>query len=196
MTGELMTPDFSTAELWACVLEGELTAMGAGFVPVDLPVCPELRATTLSPFCASHATVERQSAAWVYGVTVLEPWPHTIAVDADHRLAILRTQELLIREVKIPTRHRQRLGEVMVTTPLRTAIDLARTVPWAPGGGHGGEAAAARSNEMQLRETLWRLIVLSAATIADIDAELDGIPNLPHKRRASARLLAAMPVDC
>lgn len=171
--------------------------MGAGFVPVDLPNCAETRAKSLAEYCSWHATVERSSAAWVHGATAREPWPHTIAIDADARFALPRSPEFLVREVRIPRQHVIEVGGVRVTTALRTAIDLARTTPRHPDSGAAArqpsERARAREWEMSLRETLWRLMVRCGATHETITRELSRSTNLPNRHLARARLLAALP---
>jgi len=110
------------------VREGSLVLVhGRCAVPADVPVTPRIRMLALAPHLPPRTVVGRASAAWVYlggvagqRVTVLYPpnchRPHPGPLVASHQ-AVLRDDEVV------------RLGGVAVTTPARTAADVALFTP-------------------------------------------------------------------
>jgi len=110
------------------VREGPLVVVhGRGAVPAGVPVTPRIRMLALAPHLPPRTVVGRASAAWVYlggapgqRVTVLYPpnchRPHPGRRVASHQ-AVLRADEVV------------RLGGVAITTPARTAADVALFAP-------------------------------------------------------------------
>ena len=117
---------FSPAERSALRLDGECVPLGLSDVPVDVPVDRAVRAASLAPAVRGRdLVVELRTAAWVHGAVPVLPQPLTLAID----LTVARRTKLLSpapREVRFAAADLERLGGVLVTTPLRTAFDLLR----------------------------------------------------------------------
>lgn len=121
----LTETDLPLAELACARLDGELFVMAGAWCPVDAPDGPETRAGALSRTAPPRAVAERQTAAWIYGLAP-EPAEHQFCVDAGARTGNRPGSGAHLREVRLGTDDTLRLGRLLVTTPLRTAVDLAR----------------------------------------------------------------------
>lgn len=116
--------DFPEAERSGLRLDGDVFLLADALVPADLPVVPALRAAALLPEAARPDLVAAgRTAAWVHGVTPILPRPCTWTLDVSHGR---RTRAVpTAREVRYDPSSVERLGGLTVTTPLRTAFDLA-----------------------------------------------------------------------
>ncbi|TFD93970.1 hypothetical protein E3T61_02905 [Cryobacterium lactosi] len=121
----LTLTDLPLAELNCARLDGELFAVAGAWCPVDAHDGPETRARALAPLAPSRAAAERMTAAWVYGLAA-EPHRHQFCVDVTARTRKPGGAGTLLREVRIGPDDTRVLAQQLVTTPLRTAIDLAR----------------------------------------------------------------------
>ncbi|WP_051973064.1 hypothetical protein [Cryobacterium sp. MLB-32] len=128
MSATLSTDDLPLAELMCARLDGEVYPLGACWCPIDEIDGTAVRAASLAPLLPRHAVIERFSAAWVYTL-VPEPTPHEFCVDLGARTHLSPSPRMRLREVVCPESDTVAIGDVRVTTPLRTVIDLAR---WAP----------------------------------------------------------------
>ncbi|RFA09422.1 hypothetical protein B7R54_09390 [Subtercola boreus] len=169
--------DFSIAELHAARLDGELTAVDAGFAPLDCPSTVELRLRALAPLLPESAIVERQSALWAYGFRPYPPLRHQACVHAGVGRRVpgsvrLQVREVVLAEDDIVTRY-----GVPVTSLLRTAVDLARSLP--------------RVDDVE-RGRLREILVASHVTLPEATAMLDRCRSMPNKRRAMVRLTEAL----
>jgi hypothetical protein len=164
---------FSPAELSALRLDGDCFALGDGTVPLDSPVDAALRAASLRSACAGHdLVVAGWSAAWVHGVLPELRRPLTLCIDV---AGAPRTRALATapREVRFEPGDLVRLGGVRVTTPLRTAVELAR------------HEAAFEAPVAAVVQALLALAGLSPTHAAALAARA---PQAPHKVRAVERL--------
>ncbi|KGJ79197.1 hypothetical protein GY21_05975 [Cryobacterium roopkundense] len=127
MPATLSTADLPLAELMCARLDGEVYPLGECWCPIDEIDSPNLRAASLAPLLPRRAIIERHSAAWVYDLCP-EPAQHEFCVDLGARTHAQPSPRRHLREVVCPTDDTAELGGVRVTTPIRTAIDLAR---WA-----------------------------------------------------------------
>lgn len=106
------------------------------FVDNTLPDTLELRFDIVRHVLPEHVAVARRAAAWLHGQDVLDHrgLPHTPRIDVLTRRPADRPQHPL---VKAHVAHELRPSDLMlindlqVTTPLRTAADLARHLPRA-----------------------------------------------------------------
>lgn len=111
-------------ELLALCLDGHLYRVGDAFATVETPDGPELRAHAFALSAPGWTVADRGSAAWIHGTRASPPPVPQVCVppnrrgrvsspmvDACHR--ILKPEEAVL------------LGPTRVTTPLRTAVDLA-----------------------------------------------------------------------
>ena len=122
--------NFSRAELRAMRLDGVLAAVfGDAYTPASVPHTHILRARALAlalpPNLVGRAVVGRFSAAWIYGCA---PAPARISllVDVGHRVGALRPWSgCIVHEVSLGRFDAANIAGISVTTPLRTAVDLA-----------------------------------------------------------------------
>jgi hypothetical protein len=118
------------------------------------------------------------TAAWIYGCAA-EPDRLALLVDSKRRVSGLRnTRGCTLHEVKLGPFDVVSLGGLMVSSPLRTALDIAlhvdaeRAIPTLAG------LLARPQQDVRLR-----LLVLA----------IEATPRVPHKRAALEKLAALAP---
>lgn len=175
---DLLGPaDLPAAELHAARLDGELFPLAEGFASIAGLDGPGLRAAAAAVGRSERLIADRRTAAWVWGVTARPPRPLEFCVDIRARTRPPRDPLVSVREVVLDEEDVMRFpGGGAVTTPLRTAVDLART-----DGDDGGCA-----------ELLRGLGAFEAVTVAAAAALMDRRRNLSGKRAALAVLRAAL----
>lgn len=173
-------PLFSWPELQAMASDGVLTQLyQRGYLPPGTPSTPQLRARALSvmipPPIRQRVAAGRMTAAWIYGCAQ-EPDRLALLVDANRRISSLRsTRGCTFHEVRLGPFDVVSLGGLMVSSPLRTAVDVAlhvdadRAVP--------ALAALLDRPELGVRLRLLKLAV-------------DATPRVPHKKAALEKLAA------
>jgi hypothetical protein len=171
----LDTEQFGEAERGAVAVEAQHAPLGLTVVPADVPVDAVVRAASLTAAVARHdLVVDLGSAAWVHGAVADLPRPLTLAVDRSHarrtRTVFPPPREALLRRDDV-----ERLGGVLVTTPLKTAFDLLRL----------DDAGDPRTAEVA--GALLAVARLSPGVAAAL-AQLQ--PGCPHKQRGIDRLAA------
>lgn len=172
----LTTGDLPLAELHAARLDGELFALAAGFCPVDEIEQARHRAMAVRAGRGARLIAELGTAAWVWGAADLVPPVLEFCVRLDARSRHAPTPLMAVREVVLDPDDIVDVG-APVTSPLRTAVDLARFRPVL----HPVDADAIR-----------RLADVGGFGRADAEALLDRRRNLPAKRRARERLRAVL----
>lgn len=182
---ELYSPGamFSWPELQAMASDGLLTQLyQRGYLPPGVLASPQLRARAASlavaPAIRQRVVAGRMTAAWIYGCAA-EPDRLALLVDANRRISSLRSlRGCTFHEVRLGPFDVVSMGGLMVSSPLRTAVDVAlhveeeRAVPVL-------RALLARP-ELGVRLRLLRLAI-------------DASPRLPYKRAALAKLAAIRP---
>jgi hypothetical protein len=166
----ITTRDLPIAELCALRLDGELVRVDEGFTAVDQPVGLIERAAALAQLCDDRLIVEQHSAAWVWGALPAAPARHELCASVGARSRSVHPHRLVVREVVISDADWMLVGPVKVTSPLRTASDLARF------------------SERYSHALVEQLLALHGLGIADVVADLSRRRNLPRKRIALARL--------
>ena len=121
----LTSADLPLTELHCARLDGEVFEVAGAWCPVDAHDGPETRAAALVSISPRHAVAERMTAAWVYGLTA-EPNRHQFCVDVSARTRKPLGSSIELREVRLGVQDARALGPQLITTALRTAIDLAR----------------------------------------------------------------------
>ncbi|WEO75713.1 hypothetical protein BJQ94_09900 [Cryobacterium sp. SO2] len=121
----LTEADLPLAELACARLDGELFGLAGSWCPIDAPDGPETRAGALQRTAPHRAAAERLTAAWIYGLAP-EPAEHQFCVDVGARTVKHPGSGVCLREVRLGDADAVLLGRLLVTTPLRTAVDLAR----------------------------------------------------------------------
>ncbi|HEU4849176.1 MAG TPA: hypothetical protein VFS93_02065 [Terrimesophilobacter sp.] len=165
--------DLPEAELRAAILDGELFAFRDGYCPIDEIEGTRHRAMTLARTLPPKVIAERRTAAWVLGLGQAPPSPLEACTDIAVRTRIAPVSGLTVREVVIDPDECLTIEGLRITSPLRTAIDLARTE----------EAFGAPE-----RELVGGLALLGRFGFEDCVAAIDARRNLPNKHLAIERL--------
>lgn len=166
------------AELQTARLDGEVVTVNGYYSPIDEPDDIGYRAQVLSMELPGRLIAERHSAAWVFGLLDSPPAIQQFCADAGARVRSPSSSRHQIREVVIDDAETLTIGDLRVTTPLRTAIDIARfTVDF------GSEDRAIVAGLMRL----------GGFGLADCAATMERRRNLPGKHRALARIRQAEP---
>ena len=178
--GELYSPGslFTWPELQAMASDGVLVPLyQRGYLAPGTRATPQLRARAaavlIRPAVRQRVVAGRMTAAWIFGCAA-EPDRLALLVDANRRISSLRsTRGCTFHEVRLGPFDVVSLGGLMVSSPLRTAVDIAlhveaeRAVP--------ALRALLGKPELGLRLRLLRLAV-------------DATPRMPHKRAALEKL--------
>ena len=171
----LTEDDLPLSELWAACRDGELVPLSSSaFVFADVPQTPVVRALAVRPVLARRTIIERHSAAWVHGALTTPPRLHTIAVRYANRSSASR-RLAIVREVALRPGDTMTIGGIEVTTPLRTAVDLARDRAFD----------AQRDSPVIAR-------LLASSGLPECRSYFEAARNLPHKARALDRITDAL----
>lgn len=183
--------EFAPAELSALRLDGDCFRLGDGLVTVDQPVDPATRGAVLAAGARPGVVAEGMTAAWVYGAVPVLHRPLRFSVDrAEGRRTVPAGARL--REVWFLPQDVQRIGGLAVTTPLRTAFDLARLQPDGTdldGTGVDGTAVNGTAvNGAAVDEAIGLLLRAGGLDGPAAAALLHARGTMPHKRRGVDRL--------
>jgi hypothetical protein len=118
----------STAELSAARLDGDLVEIGDGYMPADAVESTAMRAASLRSICGGRLVVCSWSAAWVYGALSDPPSRHTLMRGAAHRVGNLIDRRAIFHDVGVEDDDVKDVAGVLITSPLRTLIDVARRI--------------------------------------------------------------------
>jgi hypothetical protein len=182
---ELYSPGvlFSWPELQAMASDGVLTQLyQRGYLTPGARSTPRLRARAaacaLPPAIRQRVVAGRMTAAWIYGCA-REPDRLALLVDANRRVSSLRsTRGCTFHEARLGPCDVVSLGGLMVSSPLRTAVDIALHVD--PERALPALGALLACPELKLQLRLLRLAV-------------EASPRMPHKKAALAKLAALPP---
>ncbi|WP_052521168.1 type IV toxin-antitoxin system AbiEi family antitoxin [Agreia bicolorata] len=174
----LTEDDLPLSELWAACRDGELVPLSSSaFAFADVPQTPAVRALAVHPVMARRTIIERHSAAWVHGALSTPPRVHTIAVRYANRSSASR-HLAVVREVALRPGDTMMIDGIEITTPLRTAVDLAR------------DRAFEASRDSPVIAKL-----LASSGLPECRSYLDTVRNLPHKARALHRITDALLIE-
>jgi hypothetical protein len=174
---------FAGPELQSLAADGLLARFHQhGYTLPGIPASPQLRARAAAgavpPAIRQRVVAGRLTAAWIYGCAG-EPDRLALLVDAKRRVSSLRnTRGCTLHEVKLGPFDVISLGGLMVSSPLRTALDIAlhveaeRAVPALAG------LLARPQHDVRLR-----LLVRA----------IEATPRVPHKRAALEKLALLAP---
>ena len=112
-------------ELLALCLDGHLYRVGDAFAPVDTPDGPELRARAFSVSAPDWAVADRGSAAWIHGSRSSPPVLPQLRLPANRRGGVPATGAMDVSHRSLGPGDTVSIDGVRVTSPLRTAVDLA-----------------------------------------------------------------------
>ncbi|MCU1415852.1 MAG: hypothetical protein JWP32_26 [Schumannella sp.] len=169
--------DLPLAERMAARLDGELFSLADVHCPVDEPETPALRLAAVLAGRSARYIAELGTAAWVWGAAPVPPQRLELCVDLRARARPAPARHASVREVVVDDGEVRVLEGRRVTSPLRTAVDLARArEPFTD-----ADVAQVQS-----------LARLGGFGLAQCLALMDARRNLPDKRRAAARLSSAL----
>jgi hypothetical protein len=174
----LSRSDFPAPELGALVLDGEVYRIDDCVAPVDEVASPLLRAAVLGAELPPRLIAEQHSAAWIWGAQPFPPDRHEVCADITARTRPALGALLSVREVVLLHEDTAVLSGLTVTTPMRTAIDLARFVVFW----NDGESAIVHA-----------LLELGGFDILDCARAMNRKRNLPNKLLALERLAGCAP---
>jgi hypothetical protein len=172
----LSSEDLPLAELYAARLDGELVAIDNYFFPIDEPDDLRHRTRLLAAMVPVRMIAEQHSAAWAWGVRDLPPVRHQFCVATQARVSVSVAAPHRLREVVIDNTEIACVGGLALTTPLRTAIDIARNR-------HSYAAID--------REVVASLMTLGGFGAEDCLRAMNKRRNLPQKNEALVRLHVA-----
>ncbi|WP_104082574.1 hypothetical protein [Cryobacterium sp. Y11] len=118
----------SLAELHGARLDGQVFQLADSWCVIDEIDGCSTRASAAAQLVPPRAIAERLSAAWIYGVAP-EPSRHEFCVLAGARTTARLSPRVHLREVLRSPDDVRTICGLRVTTPLRTAVDLARYTP-------------------------------------------------------------------
>lgn len=118
--------DLPNEELQVGVLDGELVRVGGAFCAVDTVIGTQHRAASIAAEVPGYSVAERLAAAWIYGVVNDQPSRLQLCVNAQANVRPTSSARYVFREVVLNDDDTNLIGGLPVTTPLRTALDLAR----------------------------------------------------------------------
>lgn len=182
---ELYAPGmpFTPPELQSLAADGVLARLNQnGFTLPDVQHSSRLRARaaagSVPPRVRQRVVAGRMTAAWIYGCAE-EPDRLALLVDAKRRVSGLRnTRGCTLHEVKLGPMDVVSLGGLMVSSPLRTALDIALHVE----ARHALPALENLLNRPQ-QDVRLRLLVLA----------IEATPRVPHKLAALDKLARLAP---
>lgn len=173
----LSSQDLPATELQAARLDGELFGIGEAFCPIDEFEDPAHRAAAVLGTRSRRLVAELGTAAWIWGATVRPPSMLEFCARLAARARAGPSRHLTVREVVLDPADITVLGEVRVTSPLRTAVDLARFRD-----DFGGAETA----------IVTRLARLGGFELEEAIGTLERRAHLHGKTRAVSRLRAAL----
>lgn len=168
--------DLPPAELQAARLDGEVYRVDDCFSPIDEIEQRAHRARALSALYPDRLIAEQRTAAWVLGALSRPPAQHQFCAAISSRVRPTGLVAVAIREVVIDAGDVVSCAGLRLTTPLRTAVDLARC------------GSAFDDDEIRMVIALMRL---GAFGVDECAAVLDRRRNLPNKRAALDRIAEA-----
>ena len=169
----LFHSDLPEAELHAAKLDGELYPVDRCFSPIDEIDGLWNRARALSLTVPARLIAEQRTAAWIYGALNRPPRQHQFCADISARVRPLALVAITVREVVIDASDLAELAGLLVTTPLRTVVDLARA------------SVNFKNDDLRAVSDLMRI---GRFGVEECRAVLDRRRNLPHKRLALERI--------
>ncbi|MET4588456.1 type IV toxin-antitoxin system AbiEi family antitoxin [Arthrobacter sp. 754] len=182
---ELYSPGrpFAWPELQSLAADGVLAQFHQhGFTLPEAPASPQLRAraaaNAISAAVRQRVVAGRMTAAWIYGCAA-EPDKLALLVDAKRRISGLRnTRGCTLHEVRLGPFDVVSMGGLMVSSPLRTAVDVALHVE-----AHRALPALQGLLARPEKDVRLRLLVLA----------IEATPRVPHKRAALEKLALLAP---
>ena len=172
----ISTRDFPEAELAAMLLDGDVYRVGECVSPIDVPPSPQQRMVALERELPPRIILERRSAAWVWGALFFPPSRHEACTSLTGRRRPPYSNRVSVREIAIRPAEVTRFAAapgLSLTTPLRTAMDIARY--------------SEVFGDIEMR-AIAILLAGARTTPSECSSMIAGLQKLPFKKRALSRL--------
>ena len=114
------------AELQAMRLDGQVFPLAGSWCPIDTVETPELRAASVMSGRSPRLVAALRTAAWVWGAAPRAPRMLELCADVRARARIRPGAGAVLHELVLDDGDVVRWPRAAVTSPMRTAIDLAR----------------------------------------------------------------------
>ena len=181
--------DFSSVELQAMASDGLLQRVYAHtYVRWDIdpdPVCRALAAANcLSDRMVARAMLGRLTAAWIYGCAPAPPQLQLLIDHGRRTTALAPFSAAVMHEVRLGPEDGMDIAGVQVSTPLRTAMDLAR---------HGPEQPSVRALLAITADPLLHCPLDCVRSAVEAAVRLPGKSTALRRLEAVLRLAAANP---
>ncbi|WP_417540574.1 type IV toxin-antitoxin system AbiEi family antitoxin [Microbacterium maritypicum] len=118
----------SQSELSAARIDGQVVEVGDAYVPADLIEGPDVRASAIATLVRPGTAASGPTAAWIHGAGDAPPAVHHIRRCVERRIRAVTSSRLVFHDTVVPSSDLQRIGGVLVSTPMRTMLDLATTL--------------------------------------------------------------------
>lgn len=169
----LADADLSPVELQAARLDGEVYDLAGAYCLVGELEAPRHRARAILGARSPRLIAELRTAAWIWGACD-HPERLEFAVTPDARARLAPGQHIAVREIVYDAGDLHELDGFRVTSPMRTAVDLARFAePFDP-------------------EIVARLAATAGLDLTDCVTNLDGRSGITAKNRARDNLRDAL----
>lgn len=165
------------AELQAAVLDGECYRLAGAYLPIAVAPSTAARASAALGGRSTRLVAAFGTAAWVWRATPEPPDAPEFLVDIGARWRPRAGERIRVTESVLRAGDVVRFGAVGVTSPLRTAVDLARFRACFAEAEHDTVRTLARVGGFGLRDAL---------------GAMERGRNLHGKREAARRLAAAL----
>jgi len=149
------------AELFALCLDGQVFRVGDAFAAIGTPDGPELRAAAFVRSAPGWTVADRGSAAWIHGTRASPPPLPQVCVP-DARRGRVSSGFVDACHRTLAADETMTIGPALVTTPLRTALDLLEKA------GRFGPREA-----LEVRQ----LLALASAGVEELSERLDAGPR-------------------
>jgi hypothetical protein len=118
----------SLSELSAARLDGHVVELGDAYIPADLSESADVRASSIARLVRPGTAAAGPTAAWVHGAGDAPPAVHHIRRSVPRRVRPQLTNRVIFHDGPLSEGEIVRLGDIDVSTPLRTMLDLATGV--------------------------------------------------------------------
>lgn len=177
MTPFPLLDELPDVELQAMRLDGETYRLRDAHLPIGIPSVPAARAAAALGGRSPRLIAALGTAAWIWGAAPQPPSRDEFLVDLSARWRPPLGDGLDVIESVVRAGDVLRLGHASITSPIRTAVDLARfRVDFTD-----ADAAAVRL-----------LATIGGFDVESVVSSMDRSRNLAGKRVAAGRLRAAL----
>jgi len=115
------------AELQAMRLDGQVFPLAGSWCPLDTVETPEVRAGSIASGRSARLVAALGTAAWIWGATPRAPRLLELCADVRARARVRPGAGAVLHELVLADADVVRWPHAAATSPMRTALDLARS---------------------------------------------------------------------